>query len=484
MEKNILFIVLIISCLWQIRAQNTFFTKTYGDYYTNIGVDVAEISKNQFLVLGNSSIQDYTYNPVLFLLGDTGQIVKKAEFFSSSIYKANSLMVGQNAYYISGITNDSQSNDYQAFLMKIDTAFNQVWVKSFGHPEIWDEATSMIGIGNRIFVGVNSYETENLEVMASVFEFSENGDSLNCIHISLDYSAELKKLSAFSDSVLTFSGAIQEYTDSSFTAMIGEINLHSEEVNIRTYRTVLEESMAHGFCKTSSGYAVCGSTQKFFDFSNRDGYVLLLNDSMNYVFDMIISDIYYNQSDEFFDIVQDFEGNLMTAGRTESFGAGNFDILLYKFNSGAWFLWSATIGSDRYDIGAKVICTQDSSYLAVGETTLYGVNNQDVLVAKVSKEMQLDSEISHVTSLVEADRQLSFRYTNPVVDFCQIYFEESLYVKMVKIVGSDGRLVSELPIHNYTNKVSLNLGFLNSGLYFLIIETDSSRLNGKVLKVE
>lgn len=55
---------------------------------------------------------------------------------------------------------------------------------------------------------------------------------------------------------------------------------------------------------------------------------------------------------------------------------------------------------------------------------------------------------------------------------------------MVKIVGSDGRLVSELPIHNYTNKVSLNLGFLNSGLYFLIIETDSSRLNGKVLKVE
>lgn len=484
MKKNILFIVLMSSCLWQIRAQNTFFTKTYGDYYTNIGVGVAEILENRFLVLGNSSIQDYTYNPVLFLLGDTGQVIRKAEFFSSNIYKANSLMVGQNAYYISGITNNSQSNDYEAFIMKIDTAFNQVWVKNFGYLEIWDEAVTMIGVGNRIFVGVNSYETENLEVMASVFEFSDNGDSLNCIHLSLNHSAELKKLSAFSDSVLTFSGSIQEFADSSFTAMIGEINIHSEEVNIRTYRTVLKESMAHSFCKTYSGYAVCGSTQKFFDFSNRDGYVLLLNDSMNYVFDMINSDISYNQADDFFDIVQDFEGNLMVAGRTESFGAGNFDVLLYKFTAGAWFLWTATIGSDRYDAAAKVICTQDSSYLAVGETTLYGVNNQDILVAKVSKNMQLESELSHVTSLMEANRQLSFRYTNPVVDYCQIYFEESHYVKMVKIVGSDGRLVSELPIHNYTNKVSLNLGFLNSGLYFLIIETDSSRLNGKVLKVE
>lgn len=484
MEKNILFIVLMSSCLWQIRAQNTFFTKTYGDYYTNIGVDVAEISKNQFLVLGNSSIQDYTYNPVLFLLGDTGQIVKKAEFFSSSIYKANSLMVGQNAYYISGITNDSQSNDYQAFLMKIDTAFNQVWVKSFGHPEIWDEATSMIGIGNRIFVGVNSYETENLEVMASVFEFSENGDSLNCIPISMNHAAKLKRLKVISDSVLIFSGSIQEYADSSFTAMIGELNIHTEEVVFKTFRNVLEESVAHGFCETSSGYAVCGSTKKHFDVSNTDGFLLYLTDSMNYVSDWIVTNTAYNKADDYFDVVEDFEGNLMVVGRTESFGDGGFDVLLFKCVSGAWFSWSATIGKDRYDAGTRLINTLDSSFLAIGETTLNGLNNQDILVSKISKNMDFEYEPSHVTSIMKVDRNFSFRYTNPVVDKCQIYFEESLYVKKIKIMSSDGRLVRELTINNFTPNISVNLSSLNTGLCFLIIETDRLLLNCKVLKVE
>lgn len=484
MKKNILFLVLMSSCLWQISAQNTFFTKTYGDYYTNIGVDVAEISKNQFLVLGNSSIQDYTYNPVLFLLGDTGQIIKKAEFFSSSIYKANSLMVGQNAYYISGITNDSQSNDYEAFIMKIDTAYNQVWVKSFGYPEIWDEAISMIGIGNRIFVAVNSYETENLEVMASVYEFSGNGDSLNCIPISMNHATELKKLKLISDSVLVFSGTIQEFADSSFTAMIGKLNIHSEDIDFRTYRNVLGESVAHSFCETSSGYAICGSTKKYFDFSNTDGFLLYLNDSMNYVSDWIVSNTAYNKADDYFDVVEDFEGNLMVAGRTESFGDGGFDVLLFKCVSGAWFSWSATIGKDRYDAGTRLINTLDSSFLAIGETTLNGANNQDILVVKISKEMQFEYEPSHVTSIMEVDRNFSFRYTNPIVDKCQIYFEESLHIKKVKIMGSDGRLVRELAINSFSPNISLNLSFLNAGLYFLIIETDRLHLNCKVLKVE
>jgi hypothetical protein len=483
MKKSILYLIVLFMSLLSLRSQNTFFTKTYGDYYTNVGVDVAELSKNQFLVLGNSSIQDYTYNPVLFLVGDTGQIIKKSEFFFPSIYKAQSLFVGASAFYISGITNDNSNNDYDAFVMKVDTLFNKVWVKTFGLPNTWDEAVSLTEVSGRLFVAINSYEVENLDMMASIVEFTSDGDSVNRFIISDIFSTEIKKMKSFSDSILTFSGSFSENSDSAHTAIIGTLNLNTEYLSFRNYRAVLGESVAHSFCQRESGYAICGTTKKFFDFSNSDGYVLLIDDSMNYVFDMIVTDANYNLADEYLDIVKDHEDNFMVVGRTESIGAGNSDVLLFKFNPGAWFLWATTIGNDNYDAGNSLISTQDSSYLAIGETILNGVNNQDILLIKVSKEMQVDYSFQHVTKISEMGNHINFRYSNPVSENFNIYFEEPLTVEKISIFGTDGRIVYEEIINSQVQHFGTNLFLLRQGIYFFVLETKERKLTGKILKM-
>lgn len=483
MKKSILHLTFLFLSLLPLRSQNTFFTKTYGDYYTNIGVDVAEISKNKFLVLGNSSIQNYTYNPVLFLVGDTGQIIKKAEYLFPSIYKASSLFISESAYYISGITNDNSNNDYDAFVMKVDTLFNKVWVKSFGLTNSWDEAVSLTEVSGRLFVAINSYEVENLDIMASIVELTSDGDSVNRFIISDIFSTEIKKIKSFSDSILTFSGSFSENSDSVHTAIIGTLNLNTEYLTSRNYRAVLGESVAHSFCQRESGYAICGTTKKFFDFSNSDGYVLLIDDSMNYIFDMIVTDVNYNQADEYMDIVSDYEGNFMVVGRTESIGAGNSDVLLFKFNPGAWFLWATTIGSDRYDAGISIISTQDSSYLAIGETNLNGANNQDILLIKVSKDLQVNYNFQHVTKISETKNHINYRYSNPVSERFDIYFEQPLAAKKIFIFGADGRIVYEEIINSEIQHFGTNLFFLKPGIYFFVLETKEGKLTGKILKM-
>jgi len=76
------------------------------------------------------------------------------------------------------------------------------------------------------------------------------------------------------------------------------------------------------------------------------------------------------------------DGGFIVTGETRSFGAGNYDMLLSKFEANGALTWSKTLGGTSNDIGTSVQITPDGAFMVTGETTSFGAGSTDVLLAK------------------------------------------------------------------------------------------------------
>ena len=82
------------------------------------------------------------------------------------------------------------------------------------------------------------------------------------------------------------------------------------------------------------------------------------------------------------DIELDSEDDIYIAGYTESYGAGDFDMWLLKINSTGSVEWNYTCGGTDTDYGTGVTLDPLGNAYVVGVTKSYGVGEGDVYLAK------------------------------------------------------------------------------------------------------
>ncbi len=78
------------------------------------------------------------------------------------------------------------------------------------------------------------------------------------------------------------------------------------------------------------------------------------------------------------------DGSVYVCGRTQSAGAGYYDLLLAKFSSSGTVQWQKTLGGSEYDYGYSVAVAPDGSVYVCGETRSTGAGRADILLAKFS----------------------------------------------------------------------------------------------------
>ncbi len=476
-------LVIFFSLQLSTKAQSPFFTKTYGDYYLNEGCNVIEMEAGKYFVLANSSVFNNTLNPVIFILGDTGQIIKKTIFPSNFIYKARKSIKLNDAYYICGITDNTTSNDYDGFVMKIDTALNIVWNKNIGTNDFWNDATAIISYGDTVFVAYSTWGEGSSNVNTKIISFNTNGDSISTFIPYLSGDSKINAMIYYNDSLIAFTGSKKSILDTVSTCFIGFMNTLTNEITTNDYFSYLGESTGNGLTKTDIGLTICGTTEKFKNTTKKDGFLLLVNADLSYHFDMVISDNNFSDDDEFLDIVKDDESNLMVTGYTKSFGLGNEDMLLYKFNAGGWYIWSHTFGSPRFDKGISLTLCSDSGFIAVGTTELNGMNNRDILVVRSNKDLDVKDNSTYVIKVPEYGSNSLVSFTNPVSNICRINFETFQTIKQISISTLDGKITQIPCLNNNQNNLELDFSNFLTGLYILKIQTSTDIYNLKVVKL-
>lgn len=82
-------------------------------------------------------------------------------------------------------------------------------------------------------------------------------------------------------------------------------------------------------------------------------------------------------------------GGYIATGDTQSFGEGSSDVALIKYDANGNVLWNRTWGGSLSDIGYSVIQTSDGGYVVTGNTSSYGAGNSDLLLLKFDSDGNL-----------------------------------------------------------------------------------------------
>lgn len=82
------------------------------------------------------------------------------------------------------------------------------------------------------------------------------------------------------------------------------------------------------------------------------------------------------------DVIETADGGYLVAGITVSFGAGGQDVLMLKFDSSGTLQWSRTAGGTGHDSGLSMDRTLDDCFIIAGYTGSFGAGDDDVLLLK------------------------------------------------------------------------------------------------------
>jgi uncharacterized delta-60 repeat protein len=81
-------------------------------------------------------------------------------------------------------------------------------------------------------------------------------------------------------------------------------------------------------------------------------------------------------------IAVDGDGNVYVTGQYTSSGAGDYDVLIAKYNTSGTIQWQRTLGSLNYDEGNGIAVDGDGNVYITGSTLSSGAGGVDVLIAK------------------------------------------------------------------------------------------------------
>jgi hypothetical protein len=89
-------------------------------------------------------------------------------------------------------------------------------------------------------------------------------------------------------------------------------------------------------------------------------------------------------SDSTYAVAADSQGNVYTAGQTQSFGAGNYDLILLKYDPNGRLRWQRTLGSSAADYANGIATDSLGNVYVTGSTSGFGAGTNDVFLASYS----------------------------------------------------------------------------------------------------
>ncbi len=135
----------------------------------------------------------------------------------------------------------------------------------------------------------------------------------------------------------------------------------------------------HDFKQTAdNGYIVAAETYSF-GAGSADGLLVKLDSTGSIEWSRTAGG---TGSDVFQSVAQTTDDGYIAAGSTANYGAGDYDGFLVKYDSTGSIEWSRTAGGTGSDGFNTVIQTSDGGYLAAGSTTSYGAGDYDGFLVK------------------------------------------------------------------------------------------------------
>jgi hypothetical protein len=146
----------------------------------------------------------------------------------------------------------------------------------------------------------------------------------------------------------------------------------------RTYGGPLFDDGYYVAQTPDSGYIIAGST-KSYGAGNNDAYLIKTDGSGGTVWTRTCGGTNIDQANS---VLQTADGGYLAAGWTMSFGRGGSDVYLIRTDASGDTLWTGTYGGSSNDYSHSIAQTLDGNYVSVGWTNSFGAGSYDVYLLK------------------------------------------------------------------------------------------------------
>ncbi|MDI6808846.1 MAG: T9SS type A sorting domain-containing protein [Candidatus Eisenbacteria bacterium] len=167
-----------------------------------------------------------------------------------------------------------------------------------------------------------------------------------------------------------------------FCTLFVGMSFSPAEAQIRIFTKTLDAGVydvASSMTRTyDGGFAVAGATMSY-GAGLTDIFISRFDRSGDHVWTRTLGGTGY---DEVYSVWQSLNNELLVTGSTTSYGAGGLDLILSKFNSSGDLAWTKTLGGSGADYGRSVIHTFDGGFVVTGATSSYGAGNYDLLLSR------------------------------------------------------------------------------------------------------
>lgn len=127
-----------------------------------------------------------------------------------------------------------------------------------------------------------------------------------------------------------------------------------------------------------NGYVIAGNTASF-GAGAIDVFVTKFNNLGTSLWTKTVGGLFVDGASS---IIQVLDGGFLIAGGTNSFGTRDTDAFVIKFDTSFQVEWAKTVGGSGTEIAHSVIQTADGGYVIAGETESFGAGEGDILISK------------------------------------------------------------------------------------------------------
>ncbi len=363
-------------CVWN---------RTWGGTSTDYGYSVGLDS------IGNIYLAGYTWS---FGVGDWDLILVKYDQYG--VQQWNRTWGGFSAEYGYGVTVDSLNNvylvgytwsfgvgDYDMVLVKYDEDGNQQWNRTWGgFSAEYGYGVTVDSLNNLYLVGyTGSFGVGSRDIV--LVKYDENGDQQwNRTWGGTGWDVG-RAVTVDSLGNVYLTGYTESFGEGLYDIVLVKYNENGVQQWNHTWGGT-DWDLGYGVVVDSSSNVYLTGYTDFFGAGLRD--IVLVKYDTNGVQQW--NRTWGGTSNEIgYQIMGDSLSNVYLVGKTESFGAGYYDMVLIKYDSNGVQQWNRTWGGSNIDSGQGIaLNSSDNIYLA-GYTSSFGGGDSDLILVKYSPDI-------------------------------------------------------------------------------------------------